>query len=74
MRRPLMMIAGAKVVGGLGDDAVLVLQPHDRASGSIWILRGGDTIVVSVSCGVLAGDARATALTATGRRLLASYE
>ena len=66
--------AGAKVVRGLGDDAVLVRQPHDRTSGSIWILRGGDTMTVAVSRGVLSGDALATALTATGRRLLASYE
>jgi hypothetical protein len=64
---------GAKAVGGLGDDAVLVPDPHSATSGSIWILHGNDVIVVAVAHGNLTGSALAQALTAAGRRLVASY-
>jgi hypothetical protein len=64
---------GAKPVGGIGDDAVLVSEPRSATSGSIWILHGNDIIIVMVTGGKLTGDALEKALTATGRRLLASY-
>jgi hypothetical protein len=63
----------AKVVGGLGDDAVLIADPHSATSGSILILHGNDVIVVTVTRGKLTGDALVKALKVTGRRLLATY-
>ena len=63
----------AKAVSGLGDDAVLVFDPHSATSGSIWILHGNDVIIVAVTHGKLTGAALAKALTAAGRRLVASY-
>ncbi len=65
--------AGAKVVAGIGDDAVLVIEPHSPTSGSIAVLHDNDVIIVAVSRGALSGDALATALTAAGRRLVQSY-
>ena len=64
---------GAKAVSGLGDDAVLVFDPHSATSGSIWILHGNDVIIVAVTRGNLTGGALAKALTAAGRRLVATY-
>jgi hypothetical protein len=63
----------ARAVGGLGDDAVLVADPNSSTSGSIWVLHGNDVIVVTVTHGKLTGNALAKALTAAGRRLVASY-
>lgn len=65
--------AAAKVVPGIGDDAVLVAEPHAPASGSIAILHGNDVMIVAVTRGVLRGDALSKALTAVGRRLVESY-
>jgi len=62
----------AKIVRGLGDDAVLVADPRAATSGSIFILHGNDVIVVAVTHGKLQGSALAKALTAAGRRLVAS--
>jgi hypothetical protein len=65
---------GAKVIGGIGDDAVLIAEPHSNTSGAIWILRGNDIITVAVTRGARSGDALAKALVTVGRRLLATYD
>ena len=64
---------GAKAVSGLGDDAFYVPDPQSATSGSIWILHGNDVIIVAVTHGNLTGNALVKALTAAGRRLVASY-
>ncbi len=65
--------SGAKVIGGIGDDAVLIAEPHSNTSGSLWILHGNDIITVAVTRGALSGGALAKALQTVGRRLLATY-
>jgi hypothetical protein len=65
--------AGAKVVTGIGDDAVLIRQPHSDTSGAIWILAGDDEYQVVVTRGSASGATLANALTTVGRRLLGTY-
>ena len=66
--------AAAKVMTGLGDDAVIISPyPHTDNSGRLYILHGNNVISLVVNGGVLQGDALAPSLIAVGRRLLASY-
>ena len=65
--------SGAKVVAGIGDDAVLIRQPHSDTSGAIWILAGNDEYQVVVTRGTASGKTLANALTTVGRRLLETY-
>ena len=68
--------AGAKIVPGLGDDAVLIMTaypPAPTTSGSIHVLMGHVIIDIAVDRGVPQNEALATALTAAARRLSAAY-
>ena len=65
--------AGAKVVTGLGDDAVLIRRSPSDPSGALWILAGGDEFQVIDTRGSATGQALDNALTTIGRRLLGSY-
>ena len=65
--------AGAKVITGIGDDAVLIRRSPSDPSGALWILAGGDQIQVVDTRGTATGAALDNALTTVGRRILGTY-